>query len=115
MDFLFGIEKEAEIYCTSATIAMNQQSSVINPVINEVSQNMIEMGLESYDYAEVVKLICSWAESHVRDSGWDLCDEDGVSWFLGLICTAYVRSLRKSVCPFEKIFKSCFIAYFENK
>ena len=115
MDFLFGIEKEAEIYCTSSIVSMKQQWEKIEPNINQSSLKMVEDGLEFWDYDEVVEFICFWTKRSVIDSGWDVCDEAGVAWFMGMLCESYVRSLRNSVCPYEKIFKSCFISYFKNK
>ena len=112
MEFPFGIQKEAEIYCNSAIIAMKQQPSVQH-TINAISQEMQSMGLEDIPYEEIVPLICQWTEENVAKSGWQRNDEDGVSWLLGLTVTAYVRSLRNRVCPFEKLFKDCFIYYFK--
>ncbi|MGM9824275.1 MAG: hypothetical protein ACI30Q_07870 [Muribaculaceae bacterium] len=114
MEFQFGIEKEAEIYCKSSIISMKQQQIAIEPKIEAMCHDMISMELESCDYEKVVELICFWTKKYVVNSGWDIDDEGGVSWFLGLLCTAYVRSLRNSICPFEKIFKSCFINYFKD-
>jgi len=112
---LWGIENEAEIYCNSTIIALKLQKEYVEDFIQSISENMVLMKLESHTYTEAVDAIIIWTEDMVERNNWGICDEDGVSWFLGIYVTAYVRSLRKTICPFEKLFKDCFIRYFLQK
>lgn len=115
MNFTFGIDKEAEIYCTSVLVSMKKQQTQVDNVTSQTAKELMEMGIEQVSYHDVLSLICDWTEKAVTDSGWSAIDEDGVAWFMGLYCKSYVRSLIKKICPFEQIFKDCFILYFKDK
>lgn len=115
MFFPFGIAKEADIYCASTQISMRNQQEYVEQVVNEISADLIKRDIESLPYNQVVLLINMWAKDYVIQSGWSVTDEDGVSWFLGLFCKSYVRCLKNSIVPFDKIFKDCFKGYFRDK
>lgn len=115
MFFPFGIAKEADIYCASTQISMRNQQEYVEQVVSEISTDFINRDIESQPYNQVVSLINKWTEDYVIQSGWSVTDEDGVSWFLGLFCKSYVRCLKNSIVPFDKIFKDCFKGYFRDK
>ena len=115
MFFPFGIDKKADIYCASALISMRNQQEYVEQVVSEISTDFINRDIESLPYNQVVSIINKRAEDCVLRNGWSIIDEDGVSWFLGLLCKSYVRILKKNIVPFDKIFKDCFKEYFRDK
>lgn len=48
MIFPFGIEKEAEIYCTSAKVALKSQEKSIGPQIADMANNLIVNGVVDF-------------------------------------------------------------------
>ena len=49
----------------------------------------------------------------VRANGWNIQDEDGVSWWIGLYAQSYIRAMNNNEHSFDEIFKTVFIKYFE--
>ena len=49
----------------------------------------------------------------IKKENWDICDEDGVAWFIGLYCKTYTKIFPSE--SFTKIFIDCFKEYFKNK
>lgn len=115
MDFIWGIDKEADIYCTSAKIAMNSQADTIDETINEFSKELNQLGWEELTYTQLISTIVHVTEEKVIESEWSITDEDGVAWILGILCRAYLKSLRTKTESFDKIFKDCFKLYFQDK
>lgn len=116
MDFIWGVDKEAEIYCTSAKVSIKkQQGEDLEKVLNEISTHMLLNNWEDAPRTKVVNTIVGMVENDVKVEGWSLTDEDGVAWFMGLYCKSFIRSLRKRQESFDDLFKECFIDYFNNK
>lgn len=113
MFFIWGIEKEAEIYCSSVKITIKKkQSDDLEEQLNQMADEMCSKGWESLPRSMVVASLVRNVEEEVSSMGWSLTDEDGVSWFLGLLCKSFVRSMRFRQESFDKLFTECFIAYF---
>lgn len=115
MTFPFGIEKEAEIYCKSAKFAMALQASDIESQIADMANNMKINGTIGLPYTTVLNYMVSWTEDAVIKSGWNLIDEDGVSWWIGLFTQSYIRATDDYPHSFDEIFTQVFIRYFNNK
>lgn len=115
MLFQWGIKQEAEIYLLASIIGLQSRQSYVDSFVSGTSANLKQMDIETYSYDSVVKAIVKWTEQDVLENDWDLCDEDGVAWFIGLYSKSYIASLASSDIEYGKLFKDCFIKYFENK
>lgn len=112
MIFPFGIEKEAQIYCISTKIALSRQSSVIESEITDMANNLIAMGAVSLPYSTIVQCMITWVEQAVETAGWNIRDEDSVSWWIGLFAKSYIQAKNDNTLVFDDIFKAVFIRYF---
>ena len=66
-------------------------------------------------YNQAVTRIVVMVRGMMRDEGWQLNDVDGVSWFLGLTVTAYIRALGTfNQRTDREVFIECFNRYFES-
>lgn len=115
MLFPLGIKQEAEIYLRASITGLQCRQSYVDSFVLDASANLKQMNIETYPYESVVKAIVKWTEQAVLENDWDLCDEDGVAWFIGLYSKSYIASLASSDIEYCKLFKDCFIKYFENK
>lgn len=115
MLFQWGIKQEAEIYLRASITGLQCRQSYVDSFVSDASANLKQMNIETYPYESVVKAIVKWTEQAVLENDWDLCDEDGVAWFIGLYSISYIASLASSDVEYGKLFKDCFIKYFENK
>lgn len=115
MIFLFGIEKEAEIYCLATKVALVKQAKEIELEIVEMSNNLVAMGTINLPYSTILQFMVMWTEQAVKTVGWDINDEDSVSWWIGLFAKSYIHAKNDDTHSFDEIFKSVFITYFKNK
>ncbi len=115
MIFPFGIEKEAEIYCTSTKVALKSQERNIEPQIAGMANNLIVKGVVNFPYSTILQFMVTWTEQAVRANGWNIQDEDGVSWWIGLYAQSYIRAMNNNEHSFDEIFKAVFIKYFKDK
>lgn len=113
MIFPFGIEKEAEIYCTSTKVALAREAKEIEPQIVEMANNLVAMGTINLPYSTILQFMVTWTEQAVKTVGWDIHNEDSVSWWIGLFTESYIRAT--DAHSFDEIFKTVFISYFKNK
>lgn len=113
MIFPFGIEKEAEIYCTSAKVALKSQEKSIGPQIADMANNLIVNGVVDFPYSTILQFMVTWTEQAVRANGWNIQDEDGVSWWIGLYAQSYIQTMNNNEHSFDEIFKAVFVKYFE--
>lgn len=116
MEFIWGVDKEAEIYCTSVKVSIkNQQGEELENVLNDISTQMLLDNWEDAPRMKVIHSIVSFVENDVKAEGWSLNDEDGVAWFMGLYCKSFIRSLRRRQESFDDLFKQCFKEYFKKR
>lgn len=115
MFFQWGIEQEAAIYLNASIVGLQARQSYVDSFVSGTSANLKRMNIASYSHAEVVVAIVKWTEQAVQDNGWNLCDEDGVAWFIGLYCKSYIASMPFAETDYNTLFKECFIKYFEDK
>ena len=113
MNFPFGIEVEAAIYAKSALVSMSQQPEYVAQTTDDIKKHCISLHLDSCTHDEWVEVFVAWVESDVKKENWDICDEDGVAWFIGLYCKTYTKIFPSE--SFTKIFTDCFKEYFNNK
>lgn len=114
MIFPFGIEKEAEIYCNSAKFALARQAKEIECQITEMAENLKCHSITDLSYTEILDLVVFWTEDAVRKNGWDIRDEDGVAWMIGLFTKSYIKA-SGTMRSFDEIFQQIFIKYFRSK
>ena len=106
---------EAEIYYSSYKFAVGRQGEKIQGVINMVADGLANTSIVSIPLNQAVSLLVSYVKEEMGHSGWDLKDVDGMSWYLGLYCTAYVRALGVMALVTEKeVFIKAFNKYFEE-
>lgn len=115
MIFPFGIVKEAEIYCNSAKFEIARQKQALEWQITSMAEDLKQFGIKEMPYERVIEQIVFWSECMVKQSGWDLRDEDGAAWWIGLYTQSYLRAVNDSNSSFEDIFKQAFIRYFHDK
>ncbi len=113
MDFPFGIEVEAIIYAKSAMVSMSQQPEYVDKVTDEIKKHCISLRLDTCTHNEWVEVFVAWLENDVKTENWDICDEDGIAWCLGLYCKAYTKLF--PLASFDMMFTDCFKEYFKNK
>ncbi len=113
MNFLYGIDTEAAIYAKSAMVSMSQQPEYVDNVTDEIKNHCISLHLDTCTHNEWVEVFVAWLENDVRAENWDIRDEDGVAWYLGLYCKAYIKLFPDA--SFDKMFTDCFKEYFKNK
>ena len=116
MFFQWGIEQEAAIYLNASIVGLQARRSYVDSFVSGTSANLKRMNIASYPHAEVVGAIVKWTEQAVQDNGWNLCDEDGVAWFIGLIgCTNDAINEAFAETDYNTLFKECFVKYFKDK
>lgn len=115
MIFPFGLEREAEIYCTSTKVALKSQGKSIELQIADMANNLITMGAINLPYPTILQFMVTWTEQAIRANGWSIQDEDGASWWIGLYAQSYIQAINNNEHSFDEIFKTVFIKYFETK
>ena len=66
MIFPFGIEKEAEIYCTSTKVALKSQERNIEQQIAGLANNLIVKGVVYFPFSTIIQFLVTWPERAVR-------------------------------------------------
>ena len=85
--FIFGIEIEADIYCTSSKIGLASDPKAID-VINHlkevyIEENRVNMSLD--EISDFIVLLCNKNALHQIT---DREDEQGVAWTIALLAKA---------------------------
>ena len=110
--FIFGIEIEADIYCTSSKIGLASDPKAID-VINHlkevyIEENRVNMSLD--EISDFIVLLCNKNALHQIT---DREDEQGVAWTIALLAKAYIAVSRR-VMSYDELFKRSFIKYYDN-
>lgn len=112
ISFPFGLEKEAEIYCTSskfglstepnATLAISEWAEYFNRA--EICRASMQEILDS------VATVTRNAVEHMEDDS-----EDNVAWIMALVVSGIIKA-KKPDCPlsYDEIFKYGFTDYYER-
>lgn len=114
MNTLFGLQKEAEIYCTSTKVALQQNYAELTPMINDMAMNLNSTGAANFDKSVITKLIATWAEQNISGAGGNINDEESASWWIGILIKSYMKASQTSE-TFDELFKESFIKYFKDK
>lgn len=114
MEFSWGIETEAMIYCNSAKNALLQAPPDVQQAIQSQAAAWVNFGIHRISYSDAINEIVKYAIENNKEQGWDPTDEDGISWFLGIHCKAYDIACGKSSRGFSEIFKDAFIKHFSE-
>lgn len=114
MFFPFGIENEAEIYCTSSKIGLNSQAQFVEEASSAFATEMRDNDIAHMSFEQVVSYIVNKSREACDMNGWPMTDEDGISWFIGLYTKAYIKALGIMARPYEIVFKACFKHHFSE-
>ena len=106
---------EAEIYYISFRHSAARQGEPLQHRINYMARQLEDSDIVHLPYNHAVTRIVMMVKGMMRDEGWQLNDVDGVSWFLGLTVTAYIRALGTfNQRTDRELFVECFNRYFES-
>lgn len=114
MEFPWGIEKEASIYCISAQNALSQAGEATIRGIKDQAAAWSNLGVNTLPYERVIEEIVKYAVENNTQQGWAETDEEGMSWFLGIHSKAYDLACDSNSVGFGKIFKDAFIKHFSS-
>lgn len=104
---------DAQIYCDSSKFALQRRSTEFLRMIESQAESFREyFTFNSYTLDEKCQMIVEHSKASVRESGWDLNDVDGASWFIGNFTDAMVKA--GAVANYDEVFKKCFGIYFRS-
>lgn len=107
--------QDAEIYFISFRMAAARQGEGIQYRMNAMANQMSATLIVHLPYRQAIQRIVELVEQEMRNEGWSADDVDGVSWFLGLYSTAYVRALGTMCLKSDHdVFVDGFIEYFNG-
>ncbi|MGM9847261.1 MAG: hypothetical protein ACI31F_04855 [Muribaculaceae bacterium] len=110
----FDIENEADVYYKSSSFAVKMQGESLMNNLDTTALEMRQRGFASLDYDSAIYTINEWVRHYVNQSGWSEYDKDGVSWFIALFSISYCKCVQNTDVSLEKVFKDCFIQYFQQ-
>ena len=109
-----SISQDAEIYFVSFKLAVSQQGEKIQYRMNEMANQLSVTSIVHLPYYRAIDNLVEYVRRDVLIEGWSTSDVDGVSWFLGLYATAYVRALGPmNLKTDHDVFIDGFVKYFE--
>lgn len=108
--FLFGIEKEAEIYCVSSKMGLAADPQT-NRVVNQLTKTFIQDGKANLPMNEITDFIVYLCNENVLNQIDNRDDEQGVAWTIALLAKGYIAA-SSLPCSFDSLFKACFIKYY---
>lgn len=114
MFFQFGLDKEAEIYCTSSKIGLSSQASFVEEASTAFAKEMRDANIAHMSFDGVVNYIVEKAREACRMNGWAMTDEQGIAWFIGLFTKGYIKAVGIMAKPYETVFKVCFKKHFSE-
>lgn len=109
--FAFGIQKEAEIYCSSSKLPLVSDPQA-NAVISQLRQAYVEDGKINLPMNEITDFIVQLCKNNVLNQIDGREDEDGVAWTIALLVKAYIL-VSTNPFSYDTLFKECFIKYYE--
>ncbi len=114
MFFPFGIDKEAEIYCTSSKIGLSHQAAFVEEASTAFAKDMLDAGIAHMSFDGVVSYIVDQARMACKMNSWAMTDEEGIAWFIGLFTKGYIKAVGIMARPYETVFKACFKKHFSE-
>jgi len=114
-DYTAQLEQDAEIYYSSYRLAVSKQGESIQYRINMLAKSLANSTIVRIPLNQAINLILSYVKEEMGHEGWQLDDVDGVSWFLGLYASSYVRALGMMALVTEReVFVKGFVQYFNE-
>lgn len=110
--FYFGIEKEADIYCSSSKIGLSSDPQANNVIrqLKDVFLHDRKVNLPMDKISDFIVLLC---DDNVLGQIDDHEDEKGVAWTIALLSKAYIAA-STIPCSYDSLFKQCFIKYYKR-
>ena len=108
--FVFGIKKEAELYCASSKIGLSMDPQAIG-VINQLKYTFIEDGKVNLSFNEISDFIVLLCKNNVLHQIRNMEDEEGVAWTIALLSKAYISASISSI-SYDELFVACFVKYY---
>ena len=109
--FIFGIEKEADIYCASSKIGLAADIKAID-VINQLKDVYIKDNRTNMSLDEISDFIALLCNNNVLYQITDREDEQGVAWTIALLAKAYI-AVSRHLMSYDDLFKQSFIKYYK--
>lgn len=114
-DYTAQLEQDAEIYYSSYRLAVSKQGESIQYRINMLAKSLANSTIVRIPLNQAINWILSYVKEEMGHEGWQLDDVDGVSWFLGLYASSYVRALGMMALVTEReVFVKGFVQYFNE-
>ena len=104
---------DALIYCRSSKVALSGRSPEFLSAMN--SQALEFKNFFSYNPSslnDICDVIVNMSMDSVRNSGWDINDVDGASWFIANFTDAMIKA--GLVHDYDLVFTKCFKLYFNR-
>ena len=102
---------DAQIYLNSSKIALSRRSPEFLCIVNEQAENFKNMFSNYYlTMDDKCDLIIEYTKDSIKNSGWDLNDVDGVTWFIANNTDAMVKA--GGIEDYDSMFIKCFKKYF---
>lgn len=104
---------DAHIYINSSKIALSRRSPEYLSMIDEQA-NYFKKIFSNYPLAmdDICDLIIEYTKDSVKNSGWDLYDADGVTWFIANNIDAMTKA--GVIDDYDSMFVKCFNKYFNR-
>lgn len=102
---------DAQIYLNSSKIALSRRSPEFLCIVNEQAENFKNMFRNYYlTMDDKCDLIIEYTKDSIKNSGWDLNDVDGITWFIANNTDAMVKA--GVIEDYDSMFVKCFKKYF---
>lgn len=104
---------DAQIYLNSSKIALSRRSPEFLSIVDDQAHNFKNVFSNYYlTLDDKCDLIIEYTKDSVRNSGWDLNDVNGVTWFIANNTDAMVKA--GVVNDYDSVFIKCFKKYFNK-
>lgn len=120
MEFPFGIDKEAQIYLSSAQTSMAVNRAIAEKQFPTFIHFFEEEGMGNASYEEIVDYILDYTiglvnvhKQNFPTQGWDIRDEESISWFLIMLSLAFEKFSSHRISS-DKLFIDVFKKHFSS-
>ena len=102
---------DSQIYLESSKIALSRRSPEFLSIVDEQAESFKSIFSNCfYTIDDKCDLIIEYTKESVRNSGWDLDDIDGVTWFIANNTDAMMKA--RVIEDYDSMFIKCFKKYF---
>lgn len=102
----------AFIYCQSSKIALAAANQSTHNIISKISRMLSDSNIQNIAYERMINDFVENTKRFVIGEKWDLNDEQGFSWFLGMICKAATLSHPSLTDKYDQLFVDSFNKHF---